>query len=59
LLRISSAVSLGLSPAGLISFIFLSFIERERERRERGKKVGGDSEKHYIEDGVEKTVSSV
>jgi hypothetical protein len=36
LLGIASAVFLGLSPTGLMSIIFLSFIEREREKRKLG-----------------------
>jgi hypothetical protein len=35
LLGIASAVFVGLSPAGLMSIIFLSFRLRERERKER------------------------
>jgi hypothetical protein len=41
----ASAVSLGLSPSGLLSF-------RERERRD--EKVRGDSEIHLIGVGVQK-----
>jgi hypothetical protein len=36
LLGIASAVFLGLSPVGLMSIIFLSFIERDKEKRKLG-----------------------
>jgi hypothetical protein len=42
LLGITSAVFLGLSASGLMSFIFLPFIERrrERERERENRKLG-------------------
>jgi hypothetical protein len=48
LLGITSAVFLHLSPAGLMSTIFLSFIEREV------RESWGGSERLYISGGIEK-----